>query len=383
MSNTLTNLYPTLYSALDVVSRELVGAIPAVLRSMKAERAALNQTIRIPVAPAQAAGDITPAATGPDPASQTIGSVTLSITKARKSDFYWEGEEELGLRSGDDPIFDPLLRDQFAQAMRDLTNEAELDLAGLYAKASRATGVPGTTPFVTNLGESADALKVLKDNGAPTGDLHMVVDTGAGAQLRTLGQLTKANEAGTDATLRRGEILDVNMFKIGESAQILEHTKGGAINYVVDEGANYAVGDTALHVDTGTGALLAGDHVAFAGDDNLYMVTTGFPGDGDQDLVIAEPGLREALLDGVAMTVGNTAIVNMFFSRNAIALATRTPALPKDGDSADDRTIIQDPNSGLSFEVAVYKQYRRVSYWVGIVWGYEMIKPEHAGVLLG
>ena len=72
MANTLTNLIPEIYESLDVVSRELVGMIPAVTMDAAAERAAKDQTIRTFVAPAASAGDITPAATTPNAAHRVL-----------------------------------------------------------------------------------------------------------------------------------------------------------------------------------------------------------------------------------------------------------------------------------------------------------------------
>src|ERR1700752_1677281 len=100
MANTITNLIPDIYNALDVVSRELVGFIPAVSADMTMERAALNQTVRSPVAPASTASDVTPAVTPPDDGDQTIGNVSMTISKSRRVPVRWNGEQSLGLASG-------------------------------------------------------------------------------------------------------------------------------------------------------------------------------------------------------------------------------------------------------------------------------------------
>ena len=64
MANTLTGLTADLFKALDVVSRELVGFVPAVLRDQAVDRAAVGQEVNSIVTPAASATDITPDASG-------------------------------------------------------------------------------------------------------------------------------------------------------------------------------------------------------------------------------------------------------------------------------------------------------------------------------
>ena len=375
MANTLTGLIPTIYQAADIVSRELVGFIPAVFLNAGAEQAAKDQTITYPVTPAASAADIAPAATGPDPSDQTQGYGSMSISKARSVTFHWNGEEQLSLGS----TYQVLLRDQFAQAMRTLVNEVESDLAALYTYASRAYGTAGTTPFGSDLGDAAQVLRILKDNGAP-GDYQLVINTAAGAALRTLTQLTKANEAGTTLLRERGVLLPIFDMQIRESAQISEHTKGDGSGYLTNGAV--ASGVTSVAVDTGSGSILAGDVVTLAADsDNKYVVGTGITAPGT--LSLNEPGARMTIPDNNALTVGDSYTPSLAFSRTAIHLITRVPAMPAGGDAADDVTVITDPVSNISFQVAMYRQYRRVAFEVGLAWGVKAVKPEHIALLLG
>ena len=384
MSTTLTNLIPDLYEALDVVSRELVGLVPAVMRDPLAERAAVNQTIRSFVAPAASAGDITPGVTPPDDGNQTIGNITLAITKSRRVPFRWTGEQEKSVAAGHGAR--AIQQAQLQQAFRVLANEIETDLAALYIYASRQYGVGGTVPFGTagDYTDASFARKILVDNGAPETDVHLVVNTGAGANLRGK-QGGKANEAGTDSILRQGVLLDIHGFAVRESAQIKSHTKGTGASATTNA-AGYAVGAITITLaSAGTGTIVAGDSITFAGDLNKYLVVTGDADvSGGGTVVLAAPGLRQAIAaSATAITVEASGPRSMAFHRSAIVLATRLPALPEGGDLARDRTVITDPRSGLAFEVAMYPQYRQMQYEVSAAWGVKAVKTEHIALLAG
>lgn len=384
MANTLTGLIPTLYQALDIVSREMVGFIPAVTRNTSAESAAKDQTITIPVAPASSASDITPGLYAADAGDQTIGNTTMTISKSRAVPIRWNGEQQRSI-SGQ---YGNILRDQFTQAFRTLVNEVEADLAGLYVASSRAYGTAGTTPFGTaaDFSDFAQAKKILEDNGAPSSDLQMVLGSAAIANVRgKQSSLFKANEAGTAELLREGILGRVEGFDIHNSAQVKAHTKGTGSSYQTNLGSTLAIGATGIAADTGSGTVLAGDVVTANGDTNKYIVASALT---DGSFTINAPGLRQTLADGVALTVGNSYTANMFFSRSAIQLITRAPAMPlgPNGeaiDMADDVMVMTDPVSGISFQVALYRQYRQLKYEVGLAWGVKCVKSAHTGILLG
>jgi hypothetical protein len=380
MANTLTGLIPTLYRAADKVARELVGFIPAVYKDSDVEQVAKDQTITYPIVDARTASDITPAATGPNPSGETVRTGTMSISKSRSVAFPWNGEEQTSIRQ----VYAQVLEDQFAQAMRTLVNEMESDLF-LAAKrgASRATGAAGTTPFGTaaDLSGFANPRKILQDNGAPMSDLHMVLNTTAGAKIRSVqSTLFKANEAGSDSLLRTGTLGRVEGFDLHESGQIVSHTKGTGTSYVFN--GSHAVGATTVVAKTGSGTVLAGDVLAFEDDTtNAYVVNTGIAAPGS--LVIGGPGLRQAQTDGKTITVGNNYLGNWAFDRNALHLLTRLPKMPDGGDGADDVYTITDPLSGISFQVALYRQYRQVVYEVAAAWGVKAAKSDFIVALLG
>lgn len=385
MANTLTNLTPDLYERLDVVSRELVGLIPAVSHDMSMERAALNQTVRSFVAPVVTGASIAPGQLPPDTGDQTIGNKTITISRAIGVPIRWNGEEQKGMNNG--PGYRNILADQLEQAMRYLVNYVEADLAGLHVKASNAVRPAGTTLFdAANYKDVANVIRELDLNGAPLNDRHLVLAPAAGALFRGNANYVGANTAGTDTMLRQGILLDHFGMAIRQSQQIKSFTNGTGSSATTDN-AGYAIGDTVLTLaSAGTGTILAGDVISITGDGSAaeYVVASGDADvSGGGTITLAAPGLRGTLSAAThAITVRSDAQRNMAFSRNAIHLVTRAPARPDEGDSAVDAMIIQDPRSGLAFEVSMYKEYRQVHYEVALAWGYEVIKPEHLVVLI-
>lgn len=382
MSNTLTGLLQYIHDTADVVSRELVGMVPAVYLNGKAEQVAKDQDITYPIVPAATTSDVVPAAGVPALVDTVYDKGTMKITKVKKHSFSWSGDDEASMSTDMKTI---LQNNKFAQAFRTLINEMEADLAALYVSASRAYGTAGTTPFATagDFSDAAEVVKILKDNGAPTGDLQLVINTAAGAKIiGKQGRADMVGEGNIASLQQQGILLALAGCKIRESAQIKNHTIGSGTGYAVNNG-NIIVGSTTLSADTGSGTIIAGDvftNSQSGRDANKYIVKTALSGGS---LVINNPGLRVAWVDGDTLAVGNAYAANMAFDRSAIHLLARLPKVPSEGDLAADEYIMVDPVSGIPFRIALYKGYHANQIEVSVAWGVKAVKSEHIALLLG
>ena len=117
--------------------------------------------------------------------------------------------------------------------------------------------------------------------------------------------LFKVNEAGTEQLLREGVLGRLQGFNIHSSAGVKRAPTSSAAGYLVN-GAKQE-GDIIIAIDTGTGAIAAGQVVTFVGDNNKYVVAAS----SATTITLSAPGLRQDLADNVAITVISGFTANM------------------------------------------------------------------------
>ena len=376
----LTGLMPQIFEAMDVVSREAVGVIPAASRSSKADSVSIGQTLSVPVALPRGTEDIRP---GKEPTGKgdDFDRVDVKIEKMKTADpIWWSGDEE----SSQGELLNAEKQDQITQAMRALSNEIEADIAleGVIAGigAGNIYGVAGTTPFAGSLTDMAHVRRVMNDMGVPKSERQFVANSIAAANILSLPNITHVEKAGGDTELRTGIIRPIMGLNIWESGGLNPIEAGTASDYLVN--GTVEKGAKQINIDTGSGTFKMGNIISFAGDANKYVVAEDVP-TGGTVLKIAG-GLKQAVADNAAITMEvDTYLPSIAFHRNALLLVCRPPKLPSGGDKALDVKDIIDPVSGLAFQAALYGDYLQNRLEIRSAWGWKAISPRHILTLFG
>lgn len=381
----LTGLTEILYLSRDEVCREPAAFAQGVIVNGGSEGVSAGGTVTsIRTTEPTLETSYTPAMTAPDAADITTSTETLTLGSYAGASIPLKGEQwaQLANTVGAEEALNQL----YKQAIRKMVNSIESAIGtAAYKGASRAVGTAGTTPFASNFNTVNSLRQILEDNGTPMDDgmLSLIISTAAGTNLRNLSTLTKANEAGTDATLRRGELLNIAGMSIRTSAGVASHTKGTGTSYQVNQ-TGLTNGSTSVTVDTGSGTVVAGDVITFAsgtGSGHNYVVKTGIASAGT--LVLNQPGLRGNIADNNAITIGDSYTANVGFHKSAIELAMRPPAQPPGGDQGEEIGVFVDEKTGLSFSARLYKGYGMNQIKLMAFYGIKVWKPEFVATLLG
>jgi hypothetical protein len=376
MANTLTDLAADIYVAADVVGREQTGYIASVTENAETTRAAKGDTVRAAFTPELTSTPISEAMAVPEGSPVTVTNKTLSISKAEAVQIPFTGEEVRHLNNG--AGYDTVYGDLVAQAMRNLANQMELDL---YQEAQNnaylAFGDAASAAFGDgDLDAVADARQALVAEGCPIDDVNLVLSSPAAGSIRKSSLVNSANLAGSDSMIRNGILLPFYGVNIRETGQSNTVTNGADIEGAIN--AEEAIGSTDLVVDAFTAAAVPNAVVQIAGDPNKYVATGATH--TVNAIAINGSGLKVAASDADVVTLDGSAGIafshNLMFHRRAVELAMRAPALPEGGDQADDAITIQDPTSGLVFEIRTYRGYRKSMIEVAAAWGVKAWKSD-------
>lgn len=380
MANTLTNILPKLLARGLLALREQAILPQLVNQDYGTEAAQKGATIDIPVSVAQSASDVVPGPTPPTPADTTPSLVQINLNNWKKTNFHLTDKEILEIERRDH--FIPL---QASEAVRALANAVNEDIHAEYLGVYGAVGTAGTTPFASDATAVVDARKLLNQQLAPRAMRRLVLDFDAEANYLALAQISDAERVGSPVPKMDGEIGRKFGFDTYTDNAVVTHTAGTASGATTDT-TGYAIGlKTVGLASAGTGSILIGDIITFAGDEQQYVVTSGDADVSGGGSISFEPGLKVAIETSAhAITVVATHVVNLAFHRDAFAFASR-PLLEVRAGLPSDSQMVQatDPVSQISLRLDIGRQYKQYTWEYDVLWGAKIIRPEYAVRLLG
>lgn len=225
-----------------------------------------------------------------------------------------------------------------------------------YQSFFRSHGTIGVVPSaITDL----TALKrIARQEKWPSEDRFLLHSSAMEAKMLELAILTERSATGDDSLIE-GEFGNKRMgFRHIADTQVddLEHTVGAADGaYVVNDDTDHVIGDKSLRVETGAGAVAAGQQFLIAGDTLPYVCADGYA--GGAGAMTIEPGLRLHPANHAAITfTASQPNMSLAFSKYAMGIAVR-PLAPL-GHPTEANVV--DAGSNLALHMFVRPMHSKV-----------------------
>jgi hypothetical protein len=333
-------------------------------------------TIQIPAYSTATTFDITPSATPYAAADTTVGMVNLPLDKWKGSALKLTDQDYYAINNGGDS---PAI-----QACIDaIATEIHASVISTYTSFYGCVGTAGTTPFAAGTPQDGiDLGRVLTIQKAPMSGRNVMLEPTAAGNAKMVPAFYNNQFSPTSTVLSTGQLANTLGMNWYEVHNVPIHTAGTGASYLVN-GAAVAAGATTIPVDTGTGTLLKGDIITFANHTQTYVVTANYAG-GAGNITIS-PALRVAVPDDNAITKKASHTVNLAFTRDAIAFASRPEILTKVGTVIHETLTDDDPTNGtgLALNLELVRQHKQDLLIMSVMWGVVAARPEFGVRLLG
>lgn len=338
--------------------------------------AKVGATVAVSVPAAVASRTVSPDVVPPAVTAVTPTSVNVTVDQWKEAPFAMDDKGLAQVLRGIVPM-------QLTEAAKSLANTIDQYIWGLTHAAGGFygyAGIAGTTPFATGLDEylaarqQADAQLMPADESAN----FVILDTFAKAQALGLNAVQNAAWRGSPDAFRSGQIGTVLGAQWDYSQNVPSHTSGTASGATTNS-AGYAPGiKTITLASAGTGTVLAGDIITFAGDSQPYVITAGDADVSNGGTLSFEPGLKIALAaSAIAISVKASHRVNLLLHRDAIAFAMAP--LMDTAMTANRRAncaVAIDEESGLALRLEVSDQYKQTQWTFDALYGGAVIRRE-------
>jgi hypothetical protein len=380
-TNTLTNAVQQLLAQGLLALREMAVMPRFVNRAYETLAGEKMSTIDINIPSAITATEVSPSYVPPDDSGVVPTKVSIALDQWWEAPFFLNDKEMLEVVGGTIPM-------QASEAVKSLANKVDGHLLALYKQVYNKVGTAGTTPFSNDLTEFLDADEALNNTLAPPDNRYVCINPKAKANAMALRAFQDASYRGDTAGILRGDIGE----KLGAfwfmDQNVPTHTAGTAVGATTDA-TGYAIGATGVTLaSAGTGTILVGDIVTFAGDTQQYTVitATGCDDVSDGGSFTFQPALKVAIETSThAITVdsvSDTYKTNLMFHRDSFALVSR-PFAAADPMGLGTFQSAVDPVSGLALRLEVTRQHKRTRFSYDILYGVKCIRPELACRIAG